>query len=162
MDVIDNTQMTCNLIENVIFLEVENGLNALQKLAENHRQEIQYPIIGITGSNGKTIVKEWLFQLLSSKMNVARSPKSYNSQIGVPLSLLSLPLNADIGIIEAGISESGEMAKLEKMIQPDIGLLTNIHQAHRENFEDESKLISEKLLLFSGVKKLIYRKDYKL
>lgn len=141
-------------------LRIDDTLNALQALAAFHRNELQYPVAAITGSNGKTVVKEWLYQVLSSKMRTARSPKSYNSQIGVPLSVLGLPVKADIGIIEAGISLEGEMAKLEAIIKPDLGILTNIHRAHRENFKSTIHLVKEKLQLFRNCKVLIYRKDY--
>ncbi len=143
-----------------VFLNVHDSLDSLQKLGQFHREEIKYPILGITGSNGKTIIKEWLFQILSTNMLTARSPKSYNSQIGVPLSLIMLPLKAEIGIVEAGISLGGEMEKLERMIKPDIGIFTNIHHAHIENFKDVSEIVREKLNLFHGCRKLIYRMDY--
>lgn len=143
-----------------IFLKVSSCVYALQLLGAARRLEIEYPVVGITGSNGKTVVKEWLFQILSTRKTVYRSPKSYNSQIGVPLSLLMMPEKADVALIEAGISRRGEMLRLEKMIKPEIGILTNINKAHIENFEGKEELSSEKLMLFENVKALIYRKDY--
>ena len=116
------------------FLIVPNPLKALQKLAEAHRDKFKIPVIGITGSNGKTIVKEWLHQLLSPDRCIVRSPRSYNSQIGVPLSVWQLSEEAELGIFEAGISEMGEMGALKRMIKPTIGILTNIGGAHQENF----------------------------
>lgn len=118
----------------VNYLIVANPLKALQKLAEIHRENFKIPVIGITGSNGKTIVKEWLHQLLSPDRCIVRSPRSYNSQIGVPLSVWQLSDEAELGIFEAGISEMGEMGALKKIIQPTIGILTNIGGAHQENF----------------------------
>ena len=118
------------------------------------------PIIAITGSNGKTIVKEWLFHCLDHKMNIARSPKSYNSQIGVPLSLWLLKNDNDIGIFEAGISKPGEMKNLAEIIQPDIGIITNIGEAHQENFKSLKEKVIEKLKLFISCKTIIYCKDY--
>ncbi len=141
---------------------VEDTLTALQKLASQVRKKFKHPVIAITGSNGKTVVKEWLFQCLASKYRVARSPKSYNSQVGVPLSLWLLDTNAGIGIIEAGISFPGEMQKLEKMIKPDIGIFTNIGQAHQENFGSVEEKAEEKLKLFSTCKQLIYCKDHEV
>ena len=118
----------------VNFLLVNNPLKALQKLAEQHRDRFQIPVIGITGSNGKTVVKEWLHQLLSPDRTVIRSPRSYNSQIGVPLSVWQMNEQADLAIFEAGISEPGEMRALQGIIKPTIGILTNIGGAHQENF----------------------------
>ena len=106
----------------------------MQKLAELHRQKFQVPVIGITGSNGKTIVKEWLHQLLSPERTIVRSPRSYNSQIGVPISVWQMNESTELGIFEAGISEVGEMRALQNIIRPTIGVLTNIGGAHQENF----------------------------
>lgn len=145
--------------EKAVFILVENTTEALQKLAAFHRGNFQYPVIGITGSNGKTIVKEWLHELLSEEFRIVRSPKSYNSQIGVPLSVLLMENHNNLGIFEAGISQPGEMAKLEKIIQPGIGILTNIGDAHQENFRSEQQKTEEKLKLFSGSKKLIFCAD---
>ena len=142
-----------------VFLVVENVLDSLQKFAIYHRQQFKIPIIGITGSNGKTIIKEWLYQILSLKYNVARSPRSYNSQIGVPLSIFELNKKNDIAIFEAGISTYNEMEKLEKIINPTLGILTHIGEAHSDGFESKLDKIKEKLCLFKDVKKLIYNAD---
>ncbi len=141
------------------FILVEDTLRALQLLAGRHRKTFTKPLIVITGSNGKTIVKEWLVQTLSGKKYVVRSPKSYNSQVGVPLSLWLLDNSYDYGIIEAGISRPEEMKRLEKIIRPDIGILTNIGEAHQEHFSSLKKKLQEKLSLFDRVGTLIYRKD---
>lgn len=134
----------------LVFFKVENTWAALHQLAAFHRQQFSYPVIAITGSTGKTTVKEWLFQLLSPTFSIVRSPKSYNSQLGVALSLLEMNSHHQLAIIEAGISEPGEMETLEKMIQPTIGILTNIGSAHLENFDNEQDLIEEKLKLFQN------------
>ncbi|MCU7693942.1 bifunctional UDP-N-acetylmuramoyl-tripeptide:D-alanyl-D-alanine ligase/alanine racemase [Haoranjiania flava] len=131
---------------NVLF--VDNTLDALQKIAAQHRQSFRYPVIGITGSNGKTIVKEWLYTLLSEDYDIVRSPRSYNSQIGVPLSVWEMNSENDLAIIEAGISKKEEMDKLEKIIYPTIGILTNIGEAHENNFSSKKEKLSEKLRLF--------------
>lgn len=115
-------------------LVVPSPLKALQKLAEQHRDRFQIPVIGITGSNGKTVVKEWLHQLLSPERVITRSPRSYNSQIGVPLSVWQMNEQTELAILEAGISEPGEMRALQNIIKPTIGILTNIGGAHQENF----------------------------
>jgi len=129
-------------------LEVFDTLVALQLLAAHHRRQFDIPVIGITGSNGKTIIKEWLFQLLNDDYNIIRSPKSYNSQIGVPLSIWPMNEQHTLGIFEAGISEQGEMLRLERMIQPTIGILTNIGEAHSEGFIDKDHKFREKAILF--------------
>ena len=116
------------------FIVVGDSLVALQTLAAHHRSLFNIPVIGITGSDGKTIVKEWLYQLTAGNYNVTRSPRSYNSQIGVPLSVWLLGEESNLGIFEAGISQPREMDKLERIIQPTIGILTNISSAHQENF----------------------------
>lgn len=141
------------------FILVENTLKALQEFAESYRQNFHFPIIGITGSNGKTIVKEWLNFLLSPDYNIARSPKSYNSQIGVPLSVLGINENHNFGIFEAGISLPNEMQNLEKIIRPTIGILTNIGDAHDEGFTDKKQKISEKLKLFKHADVVIFQKN---
>jgi alanine racemase len=143
------------------FFIVEDTQKALQKLAAAHRKSFQIPVIGITGSNGKTIVKEWLYQLLSTDKNIVRSPKSYNSQIGVPLSVWQMNASNDLAIFEAGISKPEEMQKLQSIINPDIGIFTNIGQAHAENFMHNRQKIGEKLGLFTKVKVLIYNSDQK-
>ena len=141
------------------FLQVMSPLKALQRLAERHREEHNIPVIGVTGSNGKTVVKEWLYQLLSPTLHVTRSPKSYNSQVGVPLSVCLLGEHSEIGIFEAGISQPGEMAALRAIIQPTIGVMTNIGPAHQENFESVEEKCHEKLSLFQDAKVLVYCAD---
>lgn len=145
-----------------IFLQVENTLVALQTLAGRHRASFQIPIIGITGSNGKTVVKEWLYQLLHSDFNITRSPRSFNSQIGVPLSVWALNENTELGIFEAGISKPGEMQLLEPIIRPTIGIFTNLGEAHQENFHSLKQKCEEKLKLFDHAETLIYCSDNKL
>lgn len=141
------------------FLVVEDTLNALQQFAAYYRGLFNFTVIGLTGSNGKTIVKEWLNFLLSPDFNVIRSPKSYNSQVGVPLSVIAINEKHNLGIFEAGISTIGEMEKLEKIIRPTIGILTNIGSSHDEGFRDLEEKIKEKLLLFKYTPVLIYQKN---
>ena len=141
------------------FLVVPSPLEALQRLAERHRDEFNIPIVGITGSNGKTMVKEWLYQLLSPSMTVTRSPKSYNSQIGVPLSVWLLNEHTQLGLFEAGISQPDEMASLCDIIQPTIGVLTSLGAAHQENFRTMEEKCTEKMQLFSHAKVLAYNSD---
>ena len=141
------------------YLIVSNPLKALQKLAEQHRERFHIPIIGITGSNGKTIVKEWLHQLLSPERAITRSPRSYNSQIGVPLSVWQLDESSQLGIFEAGISEPEEMRALQNIIRPTIGILTNIGGAHQENFFSLQEKCMEKLTLFKDCDVVIYNGD---
>ncbi len=141
------------------FLVVKNTLEALQQFAAYHRNLFKFPVIGLTGSNGKTIVKEWLNFLLSPDFNVIRSPKSYNSQVGVSLSVLSINEKHNLGIFEAGISKMNEMEKLEVIIKPTIGIITNIGSAHDEGFENLDKKIKEKLNLFKHSKLIIYQKN---
>ncbi|MDW8419587.1 MAG: bifunctional UDP-N-acetylmuramoyl-tripeptide:D-alanyl-D-alanine ligase/alanine racemase [Chitinophagales bacterium] len=141
-------------------LLVSDTLTALQKLATHHRSRFSYPVISITGSNGKTIVKEWLYQLLHHDYRIVRSPKSYNSQIGVPLSLWNMSESDTLGIFEAGISEPDEMSRLERMIRPTIGVFTNIGEAHSEGFLNIRHKTKEKLKLFAHADILIYCKDY--
>ncbi|MCL2026875.1 MAG: bifunctional UDP-N-acetylmuramoyl-tripeptide:D-alanyl-D-alanine ligase/alanine racemase [Bacteroidales bacterium] len=146
--------------DNAVFLVVENTLDALQKLVMQHRQKFQIPIVGITGSNGKTMVKEWLSILLEPFYKVVKNPKSYNSQIGVPHSIWDINKSHEIGIFEAGISEPNEMEKLQKIIQPTIGIFTNIGSAHNEGFLNLTQKIAEKLRLFTKVEHLIYCADH--
>lgn len=141
------------------FVLVTDTLRALQQTAAYHRSQFTCPVVGITGSNGKTIVKEWIWQLLQGTLNVVRSPKSYNSQVGVPLSVLLLDENTSLGVFEAGISETDEMRYLEPIIQPTIGILTNIGEAHQENFNDLQQKLEEKLQLFTHAETLIYSCD---
>jgi len=130
------------------FLLVQDTLHALQELAAFHRGRFNIPVIGITGSNGKTIVKEWLYQLLRDDFNIVRSPGSYNSQVGVPLSIWQMDASHSLAIFEAGISKPGEMEKLERMIRPTIGVLTNIGEAHSEGFSSAAEKEREKRILF--------------
>jgi len=134
------------------FIIVENTLSALHKLVAWHRSQMTMPVVGITGSNGKTIVKEWACQCMAPEKLIARNPKSYNSQIGVPLSVWLLQADNNLGIFEAGISQPGEMDALEKIIRPDIGIFTNIGDAHQENFASIEQKINEKLKLFKNSK----------
>ena len=147
---------------NANFIVVNDSLKALQRLAERHRDEFNIPIIGITGSNGKTMVKEWLCQLLSPTMKVTRSPRSYNSQIGVPLSVWLLNNNSEVGIFEAGISMPNEMSALHDIIQPTIGVLTNIGMAHQENFASTTEKCNEKLKLLKGTNVIVFNGDDEL
>ena len=148
-----------NNYPNAAFIKVKNTLQALQKLAAHHRksfnqqptnndQRTTIPIIGITGSNGKTIVKEWLYQLMHEDLNIVKSPKSYNSQIGVPLSVWELNEQHEMGIFEAGISQKGEMENLASIIQPTIGVFTFLGDAHNEGFADKQEKAIEKCKLF--------------
>lgn len=141
------------------FLLVSQPLKALQKLAELHRSNYQIPVVGITGSNGKTIVKEWLYQLLSPEKRITRSPRSYNSQIGVPLSVWLMNEQTELGVFEAGISEMGEMRALQTIIRPTIGILTNIGGAHQENFFSLQEKCMEKISLFKDCDVVIYNGD---
>ena len=137
------------------FIETIDPLRALQKIVAYHRRQFALPVIGITGSNGKTIVKEWLYQLLNMDYQIVRSPKSYNSQIGVPLSVWSINESHTLGIFEAGISEKNEMVFLEEIIRPEIGILTNIGIAHSLGFESKQQKLEEKWKLFAHAKKVI-------
>lgn len=141
------------------FVYVDDGQKALQKLAAAHRSQFRYPVIGITGSNGKTIVKEWLYQLLHENYNIVRSPKSYNSQIGVPVSVWEMNQQHNLGIFEAGISQRGEMENLREIIKPAIGILTNIGEAHNEGFKNADEKVQEKIKLFDGADLVIYCSD---
>lgn len=148
--------------EGVVFFEVKNTLTALQKFAQYHRRNFTYPVIGITGSKGKTVVKEWLNFLLEDQFNIIKSPKSYNSQTGVPLSVLHMEAHHNLAIFEAGISQIKEMANLQKIIQPTIGILTNITNEHQEGFSCEEQKIKEKLLLFENSDIILSKQDPKL
>ena len=158
--VVDQDFKASEKLDDAFFIAVENPLAALQTVAAAKRAQFNYPLIGVTGSNGKTIVKEWLFQLLDTSYNIIRSPKSYNSQVGVPLSVWRMKSENDLAIIEAGISMPGEMVKLERIVRPTIGVFTNLGQAHDENFTDANQKAREKLDLFQNVDTLIYCKDY--
>ena len=126
------------------FLVVNDTLKALQRLAAKHREQFDIPVIGITGSNGKTVVKEWIYQLVTPDKVVTRSPRSYNSQIGVPLSVWLMNEHTELGVFEAGISEMGEMEALQPIIRPTIGIITNIGGAHQENFASLQEKCMEK------------------
>lgn len=158
--------MVANLPENyeqkysdAHFLRVVSPLKALQRLAERHREEYDLPVVGVTGSNGKTVVKEWLYQLLSGSRNVTRSPRSYNSQVGVPLSVWLLNSRSEVGVFEAGISQPGEMSALRAIIQPTIGVMTNLGPAHQENFSSLQEKCLEKLSLFKDCQVVVYEAD---
>src|SRR6478736_302588 len=142
------------------FLIVDDTLAALQLLAAHHRSLFSFPVIGITGSNGKTIIKEWINQLVSDHYQVVRSPRSYNSQTGVPLSTWQIEATHELGIFEAGISHPGEMEKLERIIQPTIGIFANIGPAHSEGFISIAAKAAEKALLFRHSKLIIFCRDH--
>lgn len=148
------TFLDCN------YLLVENSIRALQQLTSFHRKQFPIPVVGITGSNGKTITKEWLYHLLKIDLDIVRSPKSYNSQIGVPLSVWIMDEKNELAIFEAGISLPDEMDFLENIIHPDIGIITNITKTHNEGFINDKEKTQEKLKLFKDAKTIIYRKDY--
>ena len=141
-------------------LKVEDTVNALQKIASTHRNQYQLPVIAVTGSNGKTIVKEWLGILLSHFRKVVKNPGSFNSQVGVPLSVWLINAQHETGIFEAGISMPGEMDRLREIIQPQKGIFTNIGSAHDEGFASRDEKVAEKMKLFSQCNCLIYRRDY--
>lgn len=141
------------------FLVVKDTLKALQKLATYHRKRFNIPVIGITGSNGKTIVKEFLYQLLHNEFNIVRSPRSYNSQLGVPLSVWQINEKHTLGIFEAGISQPDEMERLQPIIAPTVGIITNIGEAHQENFLSSRQKCLEKLTLFNDCEAIIYDGD---
>lgn len=149
--------ISASLYPEANFLWVDNTLIALQQVSAFHRQQFNVPVIGISGSNGKTVVKEWLYQLLQENFNIVRSPKSYNSQIGVPLSVWQMNEQHTLAIFEAGISEQGEMIRLERIIKPTIGVLTNIGEAHNDGFNDEEHKFREKLVLFKNCEVIIGR-----
>lgn len=144
------------LPDDAVIIKVSDTLTALQRIAIFHRHLFDIPVVGITGSNGKTIVKEWLTALLQGDLHVLRSPKSYNSQLGVPLSVFQLSASYDIAIFEAGVSTKDEMAKLEKMIHPNIGIFTNLGKAHQEGFNSLSEKLIEKSLLFENCNEIIF------
>ena len=142
------------------FVRVENTLAALQQLAAHHRQQFQGVVVAVTGSNGKTVVKEWIAQSAPMLMKIFRSPKSYNSQVGVALSLLMIEGDEQVAVIEAGISKTGEMERLEAMIRPDIGMITTIGDAHQENFVSVAQKLDEKLSLFLRSRAVVYNSTY--
>ncbi|MCE1198758.1 MAG: bifunctional UDP-N-acetylmuramoyl-tripeptide:D-alanyl-D-alanine ligase/alanine racemase [Marinilabiliales bacterium] len=146
--------------EDVSFILVENTLLALQQLAASHRRHFSYPVVAITGSNGKTMVKEWLAELLGRTLRVVRSPRSYNSQIGCPLSVWLMHDHCDLALIEAGISKRGEMERLESILHPDHGIFTHLGSAHLENFRSVEELVTEKVKLFKSCKLIVYCRDF--
>ena len=150
-------QIDNQLFKNATILFVPDVTLALQALVKYHRQQFELPVIGITGSNGKTTIKEWLSQLMAEEFAIVKSPKSFNSQLGVPLSVWQLQAHHNLGIFEAGVSTTNEMATLRDVIQPTIGILTNIGNAHDAGFEDKSQKKAEKMLLFEHVKTLILK-----
>ena len=144
------------------FVQVSDAVKAMQQIAAAHRRTFTCPVVGVTGSNGKTIVKEWLSQMLVPEYCVVKNPNSYNSQIGVPLSVWQMSEQHSLAIFEAGISQPGEMGKLEAVIQPTIGILTNIGSAHDEFFSNHEEKLAEKLKLFSHCQCFIYNSDNQL
>ena len=159
--VVSDKNFSASGMEKASFFRVPDTLKALQQLAAYHRSLFDIPVVGITGSNGKTIVKEWLFQLMSPDKKIVRSPKSYNSQIGVPLSVWQMNRQHELALFEAGISEPNEMDNLQMIIQPKLGIFTNIGEAHSEGFISKAQKIGEKLKLFTRVDTLIYNNDQK-
>jgi len=155
-------EVNCEDYPEASFILVENSLWALQEIAKTHRLKFSYPVVAITGSVGKTMVKEWAYHFLSSKLRVIRSPKSYNSQLGVALSLLELHENCDVALIEVGISKPNEMLRLKEIVQPTLGIFTSFGSAHKENFESEEKQLEEKLILFSECLKTYYHSSIEL
>jgi len=154
--IVNHIPQNCvGLQDDICFIVVSDTLTALQKLATYHREQSTIPVIGVTGSNGKTVVKEWLYQLLKIDYVIARSPKSFNSQVGVPLSIWQLNSKHTLGIFEAGISEVGEMNLLRDIIQPSMGVFTTLGTAHDEGFKNSSEKLNEKLKLFSHCQTVI-------
>lgn len=149
-----------NRMEDAVFFQVSSTLKALQQLASWHRSNFKYPVIAITGSYGKSIVKEWLYDLLSMQYNVVRSPKSFNSQLGVPLSVLQMSKTNNLGVFEAGISKPNEMLQLLEIIKPTIGVFTNIGNAHQENFTSIEEKIDEKIKLFDTADLIVFPSKY--
>ncbi|MBQ5644728.1 MAG: bifunctional UDP-N-acetylmuramoyl-tripeptide:D-alanyl-D-alanine ligase/alanine racemase [Bacteroidaceae bacterium] len=154
-----NSLERCETLADANFIVTDDTLAALQTLAMQHRAKFDIPVIGITGSDGKTIVKEWHYQHTAGDYTVTRSPRSYNSQIGVPLSVWLLNEKSTLGIFEAGISENNEMGNLQRIIKPTIGIITNISSAHQENFSSLQEKCTEKLQLFTGCDTVIYNAD---
>lgn len=159
--IVHQTPTSEELLKEANYIVVNNTIKALQDLSTFHRSLMNYPVIGITGSNGKTIVKEWAYQVLQHDKAVLRSPKSFNSQIGVPLSVWQMSKKYDLAIFEAGISQTDEMGNLQKIIKPTIGIFTNIGEAHSDNFINNTHKAGEKLKLFTKVETLIYSPDQK-
>lgn len=158
--VISNVNFNTTIFKDANFFFQNNVLKALQTLAAYHRKHFNYDVVGITGSNGKTIIKDWLYQLISPEKSIVRSPKSYNSQIGVPLSVWQMSNAYQMGIFEAGISTINEMQALEEIIKPNIGILTNIKAAHDEGFCSREEKLTEKLSLFKHSEIIIYNRQF--
>jgi alanine racemase len=158
--VVSKTTENIDLLFEANIIKVDDTKRALQDLAAHHRRSFSIPVVGITGSNGKTIVKEWLFQMLQGRFNIVRSPRSFNSQVGVPLSVWNMTSQHELGLFEAGISKPGEMQKLEKVIRPELGVFVNLREAHDAQFESRLQKATEKLLLFRNCETLIYSADY--
>jgi alanine racemase len=153
-------ELDTDLLKDAWIIQVDNTMTALQQLVAWHRSQFSIPVVGITGSNGKTVVKEWLYQLLEHDYKIVRSPKSFNSQLGVPLSVWQMNDEHTLALFEAGISQADEMQNLEKIIKPIIGIFTNIGETHNEGFLNHRHKINEKLKLFKTADLLIYNKDY--
>jgi Alr-MurF fusion protein len=162
MFVVEHSFANLEQYPGAVFIQHKCPLEALQALTTYHREQYTYPVVGITGSNGKTIVKEWLFQLMHQDKQITRSPRSYNSQVGVPLSVWQMAPQHEMALIEAGISLPGEMEKLERIIRPSYGIFTCIGEAHQENFEDLPSKAREKILLFSRSQTLLFCKDQQI
>lgn len=156
---IESAEKLAETFKEAAFIGVDDTRKALQEIAKYTREQFKSPVVGITGSNGKTIVKEWLGQILSQSFAIAKSPKSYNSQVGVPLSIFGIESYHQVAILEAGISKSGEMQSLQQMIQPNLGIFTNLGFAHQEGFPDLESKLQEKLSLFQSSDLLIYCRD---
>ena len=159
--VVEEMPNSVRFANDATFILVDNTLKALQKIAIYHRSNFNIPIVGITGSNGKTIIKEWLYHIFSPEIPTVRTPKSYNSQIGVPLSIWQLNDKHQVGFFEAGISRPDEMDNLRDIIQPTIGIFANIGEAHGKHFSNINNKVEEKLKLFHNVDTLIYCLDHK-
>ena len=157
--VVDHVDEVTRGMRDANFLVVDNPLEALQQVAMSHRRKFNIPVIGITGSRGKTTVKEWLNQLLKDDYKIVRSPRSYNSQIGVPLSLWDIDDNTQLAIIEAGISTTGEMGNLQAMIRPTIGIITNIGSEHNDGFASMQEKASEKCKILTSCECIVYCAD---
>ncbi len=160
--IVSDFNETYKKLDSAGFIIVNDSVEALQKLAAYHRKQFSIPVVAITGSNGKTITKEWLSQCIARQYQVCRSPKSYNSQLGVPLSVWLLNENSEYGIFEAGISMPGEMQRLEKIIQPDFGIITNLGEAHQENFKTLVEKAEEKIKLFVNCSTIYYCADHEI
>ncbi|HAS40345.1 MAG TPA: bifunctional UDP-N-acetylmuramoyl-tripeptide:D-alanyl-D-alanine ligase/alanine racemase [Microscillaceae bacterium] len=153
--VIEQANFPIEQLPQANFLLVNNAIQALQKIAENHRQQFNFPVIGITGSNGKTVVKEWLAKLLTKHYRIVKSPKSYNSQIGVPLSVWQMHSRHNLAIFEAGVSAQGDMPPLQQVIRPSLGIFTNLGTAHDEGFDNHTQKLREKWQLFQGCEQIV-------